>query len=292
VNTAFKPLLISLALLSSAACQPTRTVKVTVVGEDGEPIPGAEVLVGFVGYKNDKTEKGPTNEAGVFEATGVADLRMLTRIKKEGYYETVKDRLNRKEDHDLVLTLRKKINPIPLYAKRWEIITKNFNKKLGFDFEVGDWVGPYGQGKKTDIYFEISYTSKDIWNFDYRLEVSFPNEEDGIQPFETVKYSELRSPYQAPLGGYERKWLYLASRNGKKAPSKNNGVLGRNYWMRIRSRADDDGNLISAHYVKIYGEFPDLHYYFNPRRNDRNLEFDPGKNLFIGLNSMERQVLP
>ncbi len=36
---------------------------------------------------------------------------------------------------------------------------------------------------------------------------------------------------------------------------------------------------MSANYAKIYGDFPKFVYFYNPTPNDRNLEFDPDKNL-------------
>jgi hypothetical protein len=62
--------------------------------------------------------------------------------------------------------------------------------------------------------------------------------------------------------------------------------------FKSRLRRDEEGNVISANYGKIYGEFEFLGseqvkkasvtflYYFNPTSNDRNIEFGQGKNLF------------
>ncbi|MEZ5415708.1 MAG: hypothetical protein R3F03_15480, partial [Opitutaceae bacterium] len=50
---------------------------------------------------------------------------------------------------------------------------------------------------------------------------------------------------------------------------------------------DDDGSVVSANYSKVMGDIYVSHtgvlrftYYFNPTPNDRNLEFDPKRNLF------------
>ena len=54
--------------------------------------------------------------------------------------------------------------------------------------------------------------------------------------------------------------------------------------LRTRSRTNEDGQLVGAHYAKIYGEitlanfFRFRSYVFNPTENDNNLEFDPDKN--------------
>jgi hypothetical protein len=60
------------------------------------------------------------------------------------------------------------------------------------------------------------------------------------------------------------------------------------YFLRTRVRLDRDGNIASANYAKIMGDFlvatkggqVAFTYDFNPLPNDRNLEFDPKKNLF------------
>ncbi|WFB36361.1 carboxypeptidase-like regulatory domain-containing protein [Kiritimatiellota bacterium B12222] len=287
-------LIFCLCLTSQVACQPLKTVNVNVVGDDGNPIEGAEVVVWFYGYQpeDSKSDEGFTNEEGNFHAQGRPLLGMLARVNKDGYYQTEKDRLPMTEEQDQRLTLRKKIKPIPLYAKRWRIVTENTNKNLGFDFEKGDWVAPYGKGVKSDVIFNVEFSKKDIWTYEYKLKVSFPNEFDGIQTFETAKYSELKSPHLAPLGQYKKVWVHKSSRNGKNRQKQTDSMPNRNYWLRVRSKVDDDGKLIAANYVKVYGNFPDFHYYFNPTPNDLNLEFDPSQNLIKGLKYGERVNLP
>ena len=66
----------------------------------------------------------------------------------------------------------------------------------------------------------------------------------------------------------------------------------RNYYFRVRTQIDKDGNVMSALYGKLYSEFPKLHYYLNPNDNDRNVEFDPRQNLFVNLPKEERQSEP
>jgi hypothetical protein len=59
------------------------------------------------------------------------------------------------------------------------------------------------------------------------------------------------------------------------------------YFLRTRVQLDADGDIISANYAKIYDEIRfdarglvSFWYYYNPTPNDRNLEFDPARNLF------------
>ena len=57
----------------------------------------------------------------------------------------------------------------------------------------------------------------------------------------------------------------------------------RNYYFRVRTKLDENGNVVSARYGKIYGDFMQFSYYFNPTPNDRNVEFDPKQNLMTNL---------
>lgn len=72
----------------------------------------------------------------------------------------------------------------------------------------------------------------------------------------------------------------------------------QSYYFRLRSTTNEHGQLVSAFYRKIrsYIGFGvrgndtgtiQFTYYLNPTPNDRNLEFDPKKNLFTDLKSTE-----
>ena len=71
-------------------------------------------------------------------------------------------------------------------------------------------------------------------------------------------------------------------------PSKTSANKDRNFYFRVRTVTDKDGKIISAHYGKIYGDFPSFIHYFNGTANDRNLEFDIGRNLLGNLKRSER----
>jgi hypothetical protein len=55
---------------------------------------------------------------------------------------------------------------------------------------------------------------------------------------------------------------------------------------------DEKGNVKSANYGKIYGDFMNFRYCFNPEVNSRNVEFDPKQNLLKGLKSTEQVDAP
>jgi hypothetical protein len=58
----------------------------------------------------------------------------------------------------------------------------------------------------------------------------------------------------------------------------------------VRSKLDEDGNIISANYGNNYGDFMSFIYNFNPTPNDRNVEFDPSRNL-LKIEGVYRGVL-
>ena len=78
----------------------------------------------------------------------------------------------------------------------------------------------------------------------------------------------------------------------------------QNYFFRVRIKKDDRGNIFSALYGKISGDFNQedggyvvrgwlsFTYYLNPTLNDRNMEFNSKQNLFKNLPSLEQVSTP
>lgn len=200
------------------------------------------------------------------------------------------------------------LNPIPMYARRlYESKMPLEGKPVGFDLMVGDWVAPYGKGETSDFLFK--YESKpepkvpvrEIPPYDVTLTVNFSNDGDGIQSvFVTpMVHSGLRLPRQAPSDGYESVLIkHEYKERGQKAYS--NYREDQNYFFRVRTKKDARGNIVSALYGKIYGDFNHAAaggklafiYYLNPKPNDTNMEFDPSKNLFKHLSNKERVNAP
>lgn len=181
-----------------------------------------------------------------------------------------------------------------MYAKRVNLGIPEFNKPLGFDLIIGDWVAPYGSGLNTDIIFTGRLDKRAANDSDYTLTVSFPRVGDGIQEFtipESEKGSELRSPHEAPAEGYKAEWVQTKTRRpGKQLQT--NWDMNRNYFFRVRTKLDDKGNVVSARYGKIYGDFMTFSYYLNPTPNSRNIEFAPTQNLIHSLKFDESVSAP
>jgi hypothetical protein len=82
------------------------------------------------------------------------------------------------------------------------------------------------------------------------------------------------------------------SRHPGKGTVEDMNDKNRNYFFRVRTVLDENGNVKSAQYGKIYGDFMQFRYYFNPTPNSRNIEFDPKHNLLSGLQSFEQVSAP
>lgn len=190
---------------------------------------------------------------------------------------------------------------------------------IGFDLEVADWVAPHGKGKTADFLLrfrnefrglEESYSrtmderiashkrllgfAKEEWTMDKfkthegkwdgLVEMSFPGEGDGIMEAKSfIGYSPMKLPHLAPEDGYLSAWKRMVNNYDGIILPKNTG-----FFLRTRVKRDQQGKIITANYSKFVGRMDarastgqiEFLYYFNPVPNDRNLEFDPKRNLF------------
>ncbi len=293
-------------------CAVAAKVSIQVVDEEGHPIVGAKVGVGFnynTGWgTNNESNHGFSDTEGNFTATGGGNGHVSYGAKKEGYYNShysydfIKTGILRWEPHnpELQVMLRKIENPVPMYAR--DIRTSPIeipavDKDVGFDLIEFDWVSPYGRGVHSDFIFHLDKGIIDRKNFDEKLTIFFLNSNDGIQPYyEEMQYgSDFKLPRAAPMGGYQTKLELHAWR----APDDNSVQRNfdfvkndLNYFFRIRSQ-DKDGEVSQAMYGKILEpiRFSALRsptakiafkYYLNPD-GSKNLEYDPKRNLFEGL---------
>lgn len=201
--------------------------------------------------------------------------------------------------------------PIPV-IKKW----------CGYDLNIGDWTTPYGKGEVADfllrfdrefVGFDKRYRQKSVederafskkafaargeeWteeefrfragDWDLRLEIAFPGEKEGLVRVEEEfnSHSILRMPHKAPERGYAPDYTYSVKTYGESAWNQRDDV---GFFLRTRVVLDEDGEIDSANYAKVHGDFKieqdgdlSFSYYFNPVANDRNLEFNPEKNLF------------
>ena len=181
----------------------------------------------------------------------------------------------------IAVVLNRIRNPTPMYAKKITSRLPQLDRPFSYDLEVGDWLEPHGKGKTADFIFVAHIRQSGEHDFDYELNLRFSNPGDGIQRFDPGAGhagSVLRSPYDAPAEGYVSKWQLLRSRRPNSREQSSFMDQG-GYFFRVRPRLEPNGRVAKACYGKIYGDFFDMIYYFNPD-GTRNVEFDPKRNLF------------
>jgi hypothetical protein len=270
---------------------PEITLDVVVTDEQGTPVKGVEVGGYFSGPFASAPDKAKTDVDGRVVLRGKATLQVSLASGGDGtpWYLSSLDIIPEGIDADKqgwnikregTLILRKKRNPTPLAVRRIELVPPSLEKPYAYDLEIGDYVQPYGKGKTPDLVFRSVLLRNDgPMDLDYRLDVSFSNLGDGIISTEQNLWCTLRSPhYLAPNAQYKNKWIYTRTvkpgGGGKTSANPN-----RCFYLRVRTKLDTAGKIMSANYAKIYGDFSKFVYFYNPTPNDRNLEFDPDKNL-------------
>ena len=294
------------------ACGESFSHKVTVLDEEGKPIEGANVEFAYVGYDEDdyREDASLSDKNGVVKSNGNAILRIHLEVTKAGYYTTSCHKskgteLSKGKNHDLNIVLRKKVKPIPLYARKVIVKLPVNDKKCGYDLKVADWLPPYGKGEIADLFFKGSKSIESADKWKTQIEITFPNKKDGIQKDMLLKpLSEFKSTRISPVKGYATSKKVIRQKNEESGYKGSTNIA--NYLLRVRSKVDGKGKLEQCHYVKLTEAFklyvgvqqPDLPpaigftYYFNPTPNDRNLEFDPEKNLFKKLEHDEQVRQP
>lgn len=131
--------------------------------------------------------------------------------------------------------------------------------------------------------------------------MSFPNEGDGIVEVDPTPFSNsyFKWPYEASMASIvdRLKFRYFREKTLYPHPPKVIKQANANYFVRTRTTLSSGGEVKTANYTKLLNGFnfdprkdPDnkkpndgevvFTYYFNPTPNDKNLEFDPKRNLF------------
>ena len=263
---------------------------------------------------------GQTDTNGLYVFSGACNGVAYWSVAKEGYYKTYSPPVIFSNstagrwlpwNNTYEAVLRKIENPIPMYAKRMrarEFFIPVTNTPIGYDFVKGDWVMPYGNGETPDFIFRLDCimgeTRKSgIQMFNATLTLSFSNEGDGIQDVidnPRAEGSIYRLPRYAPEYGYRSNWISSTLADNDSVQCKY--IEEQNFFFRVRTKKDLDGRIIAAHYGKIRGPLfyevmsngtsLQMTYYFNPNPNDRNMEFDPDRNMIRDLRIGERVKEP
>jgi hypothetical protein len=308
-------------------------VVLKVVDDDGKPVEAAQASVEYGSPKeggnpdpfqpNNWAVAGLTDANGSFTASHKDWAYGLgIQVQKAGYYPTLisytlfipgqfdDNKVETNRNPTLIVPLKKRGAPIPMYARKAKLEIPEVDKPIGFDLVQYDWVAPYGKGKQSDFIFQAQRRFVKRNDFDSSLKITFPNQSDGLHPIAISKFipqmgavadGELRVSAIAPTNGYISELLKTVSitPSGRKNDEDDN----QDYYFRVRTAQDENGTITNALYGKIYGDFTTdvinsksmkiyFTYYLNPESNSRNTEFDPKRNLFGKLSSLEQIYAP
>ncbi len=299
---------------------PDAKLTIKVVDEDNKPLPHIPI---HVWLSEAVIFDSQTDSNGVFVAEGKCTVKEVPiRIVKEGFYDSMNLLIftnypnindNKWYPWNPVVTavVRRIINPIPMFAKCLETKIPKTNECFGYDLEIGDWVTPAGKGVVSDLVFSIEGVWQNYRDNDSTLTLTFSQPNDGLV---TVGHdvldrrptgSKFILPRNAADSGYVNcfKWRRVRKQLTDSIQDQvvdDVNVEGRDYIFRVRSQTNEAGVVTNACYGKFHGNIEfvgaagnsqgswlKFTYYLNPNPNDRNLEFDPKRNLFKNLKSTE-----
>jgi len=204
---------------------------------------------------------GLADANGEFSASGpTARQRIIGGVQKEGYYRgAFESPLLALEGHrwgpwnpTVPVTLRKVVNPIPMYARNVATNLPVAGESAGFDLMEGDWVAPFGHGKIADMLFTVNRRVTSNRDYESLLTVGFSQPADGIQPWDIngPKYAgALKLPRLAPADGYVQP-LRLSNNRFPGGSVASDAKEGRNYFFRVRTVLGQGGKVASALYGK------------------------------------------
>ena len=250
-----------------------------VVDPAGLPVAGAKVWGGLQtgGNLGDFTPiSGVTDTNGEYVIQGRCTNRIRCDMTEDGYYRseflvtnygythTVKDGKWRPFGHVTIITLR----PI---TGLWKLMVPSGDVNnvgrwcipvwdcwVGFDLQKFDWMPPYGNGVNNDMQVRFKANIKNqYFDFKIAMDVCFTN-----SPFagayvctknrgSDLTWSECADTNQI----FSTEFNYVCERRPDGRRIKK--TLSENSYMvfRTRTKVDDDGNLMSAHYGVISGEW-------------------------------------
>ena len=305
---------------------PEVKIEAGVTDENGNAVSNATVTVWFTRLRTNNPIDGQTGSSvlgssdtfGVFSSVGNTLHLCGVRVEKEGFYTSrIELDLDKNKDgkwipwHQIVnVVLRKHISPIAMYAKRLnELEIPATNSPVGFDLKQADWTPPYGNGMVRDLVFllETSCPCPSPSTNNWKVSIKFPGEGNGWQglpPSAENPQSDLLFPRSAYADGYQQNEMIFAYKREGSEIMKTNSTMATNYFFQVRSEFDENKKLKNAYYGKIQGPIYIqktvkaktakiyFTYYLNPTSLDRNMEFDPEKNLMKRLEVMDRAIKP
>ena len=251
---------------------------------------GASMGTEFAGY---------TDGNGRFTISGKTTGRVVYSITKEDHYQTSSEYDFAKEEPGYTPTVKKGkwqpyggrrtlrlkriLNPSVLPWHDGEVLQPPKNIWVGLDLETLKFCPPYGSGVHKDVLLRYTSNLEEVGWRRHRgtFEISFTNQAyAGAYVLRKDEWSDFKSCYVADTNSvYQVRHFKYEYASAPDKVIKFEEFPAHSYVVfRTRTKIDDKGNLLSAHYGKIYGpwEYRGLVKFesilFNPISNDPNLE--------------------
>ena len=251
---------------------------------------GASMGTEFAGY---------TDGSGRFTISGKTTGRIVYSIIKDGYYQTAAEYnfAEMNEGHPPVVKsgkwqpygklqivrIKRILNPSVTCWHDCKLMQPPKGCWVGLDLETLRFCPPYGSGAHEDVllWYTNSVAETGWRNNRGMLKVAFTNQAyAGAYVLKKVEWSDFKSCYVADtINVYvTRLFKYEHAREPEKILKYEEFPEDSYIVFRTRTMTDDKGNLLSAHYGKIYGPwgYRDAVKFksvlFNPISNDPNLE--------------------
>ncbi len=193
------------------------SIVIEAVDEDGTPVAGADVEVYFYVLDRQPNKRtGKTDSNGRFTACANATWDVRGFVRKEGFHEgrgihylqenlsaksVAKGRWQPWNPTIRILMLRKGKSADFVRKSEWRIELPETEMPFGYDFDVGDFVVPYGKGIHPHIFFTLSKTESDPDGKEF-LNISFPGTGSGLVVSRRNHGSSAELPRRAPDEGY------------------------------------------------------------------------------------------
>lgn len=245
--------------------------------------------------------KGKTGNDGCFRMKGRTCGEAMYRLTKEGYYRTQRD-YSLSGDHRMsikdgkwqpygatnTVVLKKIRNPIDMRVipVSHDFMIPKVGVPLAFDIEKADWLPPYGSGAYHDLDIIFRWDGRRFTDYTgSSIEFIFVQPMSGYYCCPKDEFSWFKTPYRVEEGrAYQtnlvcRDQINKADRRQDVADNKDHQC----FILRLRPKMSGGGQVVSAHYGKIYGPIKfgwsynapgafSWRMFYNPTENDMNLE--------------------
>ena len=287
-----------------------------VVDSGGKPVTNANVRCAFkvgVGASGLQDVYGVTDTNGLCTINGMCKAYMDYSVAKDGYYcshgkvdymETTRVPAViggkwQPYGETRMVVLKKVKNPYAVKVFNEKSHRRNipvFGEWVGFDLEDGDFLPPYGSGRHEDVSLRFkSDVRKRRIDYTYVMDVCFTNNPyGGAYIMKEDACSDLKTEYLADTNANYRSVWSFATESIADLPVKYSYLDHDSYLVfRTRTRVDENGRLVGAHYGKVRGIWRSTQKEmllndgcFNPVENEPNIEGD--QTLFYKLKNNKR----